>query len=164
MYQHSFLYKAYLHTRPRHLLFFRINFNRICQIMGKHVFGGKKAMSGTLCYIIQAVSRENMSLGFLTRSDTNQVVQPQEMARGLVEILDLATCQVEELYYVAKIKALISCAVTTQLICTFVFAHSKSRFSHTWLIYTSTSNQQTKKRIVSITYEPRYEKPNVLHM
>ena len=32
--------------------------------------------------------------------------------------------------YVEKTKALISCAVTTWLICAFVFAHAKIRFSH----------------------------------
>ena len=32
--------------------------------------------------------------------------------------------------YVAKTKALISCAAPAQLICVFVFAYSKSRFSH----------------------------------
>ena len=32
--------------------------------------------------------------------------------------------------YVAKTKALISCAVTAHLICVFVFAYSISRFSH----------------------------------
>ena len=32
--------------------------------------------------------------------------------------------------YVAKTKPLISCAVTVQLICAFVFAYAKSRFSH----------------------------------
>ena len=32
--------------------------------------------------------------------------------------------------YVAKTKALISFAVTTKLICVFVFAYAKSRFSH----------------------------------
>ena len=30
----------------------------------------------------------------------------------------------------AKTKALISCAVTAQLICVFVFAYARSRFSH----------------------------------
>ena len=30
---------------------------------------------------------------------------------------------------VAKTKALISCAVTAQLLCVFVFAYAKSRFS-----------------------------------
>ena len=30
----------------------------------------------------------------------------------------------------AKTKALISCAVTAQLVCVFVFAYAKSRFSH----------------------------------
>ena len=32
--------------------------------------------------------------------------------------------------YVAKTKALISCTVTAQLICIFVFTHANSRFSH----------------------------------
>ena len=32
--------------------------------------------------------------------------------------------------HVAKTKALISCAVTAQLICVFVFAYAKSPFSH----------------------------------
>ena len=32
--------------------------------------------------------------------------------------------------YVAKTKGLISCAVTAQLICGFVFAYAKSQFSH----------------------------------
>ena len=32
--------------------------------------------------------------------------------------------------HVAKTKALISCAVTAQLNCAFVFAYAKSRFSH----------------------------------
>ena len=33
-------------------------------------------------------------------------------------------------FYIAKTKALISCAVTAQLICVFVFAYAKVRFSH----------------------------------
>ena len=33
-------------------------------------------------------------------------------------------------FFVAKMKALISCVVTAQMICTFLFAHAKSRFSH----------------------------------
>ena len=32
--------------------------------------------------------------------------------------------------FVAKTKVLIGCAVTAQLICTFVFAFAKNRFSH----------------------------------
>ena len=37
--------------------------------------------------------------------------------------------------YVAKTKVLISCAVTAQLICTFVFTGEKSRFFMMRLIY-----------------------------
>ena len=34
-------------------------------------------------FIIRAASGENLSLGFLTRTDTNRAVQPQKMATGL---------------------------------------------------------------------------------
>ena len=34
------------------------------------------------------------------------------------------------MYYVAKTKVLISCAVTAQLICASVFAYAKSRLTH----------------------------------
>ena len=60
-------------------------------------------------------------LRFPTRCDTNQAVQPQKMNRGLKFWIK----EVEGLYYgifVAKTKVLISCVVTTQLICAFVFA------------------------------------------
>ena len=47
-----------------------------------------------------------------------------------LEILDL---EVEGLYYLRSgKKALISCTLSTQLICTFVFEFAKSRFSHDW--------------------------------
>ena len=44
---------------------------------------------------------------------------------------------------VAKTKALISCAVTAQLICAFVFALAKVRFSHAYriMLYTSVRTQ-----------------------
>ena len=57
----------------------------------------------------------------------NQAVQPQKMARGL----KFRILKVEGLYYLCrKNKALISCTVTSQLICVFVFAYAKIRFSH----------------------------------
>ena len=67
-----------------------------------------------------------MSSGFLTRFNTNQAVQPQKMVRSLnFRISDLGECTI----CVVKTKALISCVVTTQLICAFVFVYAKSRFS-----------------------------------
>ena len=55
--------------------------------------------------------------GFLTRSDTNQEVQPQKLVRSLKfrfkKKRDCASCAV-------KTKALVSFAVTAQLICAFV--------------------------------------------
>ena len=57
------------------------------------------------------------------RSNTNQAVQLQKMARGL----KLRIEEGEVLYYLcSEIKG----AVTTQLINAFVFAYSKSRFCH----------------------------------
>ena len=58
--------------------------------------------------------------GFPIRSDTNQAVQPQKMAWniGFRKKRDCTLC-------VAKTKALISCAVTAQLICGFFFAYVK---------------------------------------
>ena len=72
--------------------------------------------------------KKKRSSGFPTGFDTNRAEQPQQMAMGLkfrVKVVD-------GLYYpyIAKTKALISCAVTAQLICVFVFAYAKSRFSH----------------------------------
>ena len=45
--------------------------------------------------IIQAVTRENLSLRFPTRFDINRTAQPQKMARGLKFLAQ----EVEELYY-----------------------------------------------------------------
>ena len=52
---------------------------------------------------------------FLTRSDTNQTVQLQNMASGL-KFRYKGDCTI----YVAKTKALIRFAVTAKLICVFV--------------------------------------------
>ena len=67
------------------------------------------------------------------RSDTNQAVQAQKMARGW----NFRIYKVEERYYlcskticVAKTQALISFAVTAKLICAFVFVYAKCWFSH----------------------------------
>ena len=64
--------------------------------------------------------------GFQTRSDTNRAVHSQKMAKGL----KFQIKQEEGSYCVVKTKALISCTVTAQLICVFVFAYAKSRFSY----------------------------------
>ena len=49
------------------------------------------------------------------------------MARGLkFRIKEVMDCTIR----IAKTKALISFAVTAKLICVFVFAYAKSRFSH----------------------------------
>ena len=52
-----------------------------------------------------------------TRSDINRTVQSKKIVRGY----KILTKEVEQLYYVAKTMVLISCAVTAQLICAFVF-------------------------------------------
>ena len=62
-----------------------------------------------------------------TRFDTNGAVQTQ-MVRGM----QFGIKEVEGLHYLCseKTKTLISCMVTMQLICGFVFAYAKSWFSH----------------------------------
>ena len=59
--------------------------------------------------------------GFPSRFDTNQAVY--NMVRGLKLLIE----EVEELYYLFS--------VTAQLICAFVFAFAKIRFSQKRLIY-----------------------------
>ena len=81
----------------------------------------------TMGHLIRAASRQNMSSGFPTGSDTNRTVQPQKMTRGF----KFRIYEEEVLYYrcSARTKALVSCAVTAQLICSFVFAFAKIWFS-----------------------------------
>ena len=63
---------------------------------------------------------------FLTRTDTNQPVQSQKKVKSfkfqIHEEEGFTIC-------VAKTKALISCAVTVQLICAFVFTYANCYFS-----------------------------------
>ena len=72
---------------------------------------------------------ENRSSGFPTRSDTNRAARSLKMARGLkfrIKVVDSRDCTIR----MAKTKELISFVVTPKLICIFVFAYAKSRFSH----------------------------------
>ena len=58
-------------------------------------------------------------------------------------------------FYVAKTKALISCAVTVQLICIFVFTFAKSRFSHDAAhLHTGEDNDDVE---IKQTYISQYE-------
>ena len=72
------------------------------------------------------VSR-NLSLEFLTRSNTNQAAQPQKMVKGL----KFRMHEVEGLYFLCSENkgADQRYCVTAQLICVFVFAYAKIRFS-----------------------------------
>ena len=63
--------------------------------------------------------RERRSFGFPTRSDTNQPVHLWKMARSLkFELSRKRNCTIR----VVKTKVMVSCVVTAQLICAFVFA------------------------------------------
>ena len=69
--------------------------------------------------MIGAATLENQSSVFPTRGDTNWPVPSWKQARSLKFWIYVE----EELYYLcSETKALISCAVTVQLICAFVFA------------------------------------------
>ena len=63
---------------------------------------------GQYTLTIRGASRENLSLGFPTRSDTNPALQPQKMAR--LEISDMK--QIDCIIFVVKTMMLISCTVT----------------------------------------------------
>ena len=64
-------------------------------------------------------------------SGVSDAVQPQKVATGL----KFRIKEEEEFYYIFSEKqALISCLVTAQLICAFVFAYVNSGFLMTWLI------------------------------
>ena len=69
------------------------------------------------------------TMWFRNGSDTNPAAQALKMARRL-GILDLGRKGIAIWIRVAKTKALISCAVTAKLICSFVFAYAKCWFSH----------------------------------
>ena len=70
-----------------------------------------------------------MSLGFPTKSDTNQAIQPQMMTIGLT-IRKYGDCTI----YVVTTKVLISCTAIVQLICVFVLHMRNTGFLMTWLI------------------------------
>ena len=92
-----------------------------------------------------AARHENLDIKLVLSTDSQQQSEPRHektSLRGIqpgptqtrlynyrLEISDsgkLRDCTI----YLAKTKALISCVVTAQLICSFVFAYAKSRFSH----------------------------------
>ena len=87
--------------------------------------------------------------GFPTRSDTNQAVQLQKMARSLNFQIE----KVEGLYYpCSENKG--AFAVTAKLKCGFVFAFAKIRFSH---VAAHTSPSLTANSILKslLKYESR---------
>ena len=72
------------------------------------------------------------------------------------EISDLGSRGIVTIY-VAKTKALISFAVTVKLICVFVFAYAKSRFSHNEALMMHTNQH-------SICFAPRCSSMFVFYM
>ena len=74
------------------------------------------------------MSLESLSLGFPTSLDTNWAVWPQKMVRG-ISFSDLERRGIV-LSVKQKTNVLISCTVTVQLICAFVFVYATVRFSH----------------------------------
>ena len=64
--------------------------------------------------------------GISDHFDTKLAVQPQKRVKGL----KFRIKKVERLVLVAKTKAQICCEIILQVVCTFGFANTKSRFSH----------------------------------
>ena len=71
-------------------------------------------------------SHEKNNNGFSTRSDTNRPVQSQKIEARNFGFKKKRDCSI----HVAKTKLLVSCAITAQLICTFVFAYTDCWFSY----------------------------------
>ena len=72
--------------------------------------------------MISAVSRGKLSSGFVTRSDTNCLVHQQKMVRGL----NFRIHEVGRLYKLCSENK----GTDQLLVCAFVFAVAKSRFSN----------------------------------
>ena len=68
--------------------------------------------------------RENRSSGFMTRPDMNDLYSHVKRLEACNFKFKKRDCAIQ----VAKSKALISCAITAQLVSTFVFALVKIRF------------------------------------
>ena len=78
------------------------------------------------CDMIQQV------FGVSDQANTNWAGQPQKIAIGLKFPIE----EEEGLHCVVKTKGLISCAVTAELVCVFVFAYyAEAGFLMTWLIW-----------------------------
>ena len=74
-------------------------------------------------------------------------VQPQKMARGF-GFRKKRACTI----YTAKTKVLVSCVATVQLICIFVFAYTKGRFSHD--LHNKATSMQTN--LSRVTRKPTF--------
>ena len=74
--------------------------------------------------------RENRSSGFMTRSDINDQYSLVKRLEACNFKFKKRDCAIQE----AKTKALISCAITAQPVCDFVFTLVKIRFCVTRLI------------------------------
>ena len=73
------------------------------------------------------MTRENLSSGFTTRSNTNRAAQPQKMARGLHEISYLGSRGV---VLCSENKGVVQLRGYHAADLRLCFAYAKSRFSH----------------------------------
>ena len=94
-----------------------------CLIRNKHIQQNNASLLNAHIHT-RAASQEILYSGFPTRFDTDCAVQPQKMPRGLNfgfrNKRDWAI-------YVAKTRALISCAITAHLICTYVYTFESNQ-------------------------------------
>ena len=81
--------------------------------------------SAHLLFSFEQHRKKTCFRGFPTTSETNWFYSHRRwLEAGNFGFSKKRDCTI----YVAKTKALISCGITVQLICTFVFAYAKSRF------------------------------------
>ena len=76
------------------------------------------------------MSQANLSFECPTKSDTNQAVQSQKIARGCT-LRKKRNCTIySENIGTGQLRNKISCAVTAQLFSVFCFSYAKSSFFH----------------------------------
>ena len=101
-------------------------------LINSFMAGHKICIGDRLLLYLSLVVR-NWSSVFLTRSDTNWAVQSQKMARGLkfrIKVGEGLYCPCSENKGADQLRPSGLPRRTAKLICVFVFAYAKSRFSH----------------------------------
>ena len=102
--------------------------------MSDRVGNPEDRFSHNKAQIMRALSRENLSLGFPTRSNTNPAVQPQKMGRGLK--FQIQGVEKMSYMYVVKTKFYINVklGLISDTYCILIFAIPYCYLSKSWYL------------------------------